>query len=58
MKKLTPEQAKAQGYKPLTNAFSLPPEQWMVDQLFAQLKRANAEGVLVATRNGAEVWKR
>jgi hypothetical protein len=45
---LTPkQQAKSDGYRPLTTAYKLPGEQWMLDNILADMKRANANIVFV-----------
>jgi hypothetical protein len=55
----TKQQAKADGYRPMTTAYKLPSEQWMLDNILADMKRANAEIVFVGeNQNSIEIWKK
>jgi hypothetical protein len=61
MKTITKQQAKADGYRPLTIAYSLPQEEWMLNNVVADMRRANIEFVLVAEptlETEVEVWKK
>jgi hypothetical protein len=57
---LTPkQQAKSDGYRPLTTAYKLPGEQWMFDNILADMKRANADIVFVGEdQQSVEIWKK
>jgi hypothetical protein len=57
---LTPkQQAKADGYRPLTTAYKLPGEQWMLDNTLEDMKRANTEIVFVGEdQQSVEIWKK
>jgi len=57
MKTITKQQAKAEGYRPLTTAYTLPQEEWMINNIVADLQRANIKFVFVAESTGVEVWK-
>jgi hypothetical protein len=58
--KLTPkQQAQADGYRPLTTAYKLPGKQWMLDNILADMKRANADIVFVGEdQQSVEIWKK
>jgi hypothetical protein len=57
---LTPkQQAKSDGYRPLTTAYKLPGEQWMLDNILSDMKRANADIVFVGEdQQSVEIWKK
>ena len=57
MKTITKQQAKAEGYRPLTTAYTLPQEEWMLNNILADLQRGNINHALVAQSEGVEVWK-
>ena len=61
MKTITKQQAKAEGYRHLTTAYTLPQEEWMIklmiNNIVADLQRANINFVFVAESTGVEVWK-
>ena len=50
--------AKAQGYRPLTNDYDLPKEQWMLNNVLADMERGNIDAVVVSGSSGVEVWRR
>ena len=49
--------ATAAGYRALTSRYYLPREQWMLDGVLADLRRAGVNHVLVRDRLGVEVWR-
>jgi len=57
---LTPNQlATSDGYSPLTTAYKLPGEQWMLDNILSDMKRANADIVFVGEdQQSVEIWKK
>ena len=57
---LTPTQkAKSDGYRPLTTAYKLPGEQWMLNNILADMKRANTDIVFVGEdQKSVEIWKK
>jgi len=57
---LTPkQQAKSDGYRPFTTTYKLPGEQWMLDNILADMKRANADIVFVGEdQQLVEIWKK
>jgi len=57
MKTITKEQAKAEGYRPLTTAYTLPQEEWMLNNIVADLRRGNINFALVA-EDDVRVWNR
>ena len=55
----TKHQAKSDGYRPMTTAYKLPGEQWMLDNLLEDMRRANADIVFVGEHhNSVEIWKK
>ncbi|MFA9263001.1 MAG: hypothetical protein ACEQSB_06685 [Undibacterium sp.] len=58
MKTMSEKDAKANGYRPLTTSYQLPKEQWMLDNVLADMKRGNIDTVLVPDAVGVEVWRR
>ena len=58
MNTTTIEKAKAAGYRPLTTGYILPSEQWMLDNVLADMSRAGADIVLVQIRKETEVWRK
>lgn len=50
--------AKAAGYRTLTTRYYLPREQWMLDGVLADMKRANVDHVVVREPGGVSVWRR
>lgn len=52
------KEAEAAGYRALTSRYSLPREQWMLDGVLADMRRANVNHVLVKDRLGVAVWRR
>lgn len=57
-------QAKEDGYRPLTIGYELPEEQWMLDNVLADMKRGNVDTRLVPISSGSktievvEVWRK
>ena len=58
MKTLTPRQAKAVGFRALTNPYELPREQGMLHNVQADLRRGCIPHVLVRQKPGLAVWRR
>jgi len=58
METITKQQAKAEGYRPLTTAYTLPQEEWMLNNIVADLRHGNINFALVAESTGVEVWKK
>ena len=55
----TKQQAKSDGYRPMTTAYKLPGEQWMLDNVLEDMRRANADIVFVGeNHNSIEIWKK
>lgn len=55
----TKQQAKSDGYRPMTTAYKLPAEQWMLDNILVDMKRANAHIVFVGEdQQSVEIWKK
>jgi hypothetical protein len=55
----TKQQAKSDGYRPLTTAYNLPGEQWMFDNILEDMKRANTDIVFVGEdQQSVEIWKK
>jgi len=54
---MTKENALKQGYRALTTGYKLPNEQWMLDNVLADMKRGGIDAVLVDD-NGIEVWRK
>ena len=55
----TKQQAKSDGYRPMTTAYKLPGEQWMLDNLLEDMRRANTDIVFVGeNHNLIEIWKK
>ena len=55
----TKHQAKSDGYRPMTTAYKLPGEQWMLDNVLEDMRRANADIVFVGeNHNLIEIWKK
>ena len=52
------KQAEARGYRALTTKYYLPREQWMLDGVLADMRRANVDHVLVREPGGMSVWRR
>jgi hypothetical protein len=50
--------AKAAGYRALTSGYRLPEQQWMLDGVLADMRRAKVDHVVVRDRRGASVWRR
>jgi hypothetical protein len=55
----TKQKAKADGYRPLTTAYKLPAEQWMLDNILEDMKHANTDIVFVGeNQQSVEIWKK
>ena len=55
----TKHQAKSDGYRPMTTAYKLPSEQWMLDNILEDMRRANADIVFVGQdQQSVEIWKK
>lgn len=57
MNLITPKEARAMGYKPLTTGYALPTEKWMLDNVLADMARAKIEVALIDGFEGPEVWR-
>jgi hypothetical protein len=57
MKTITKQQAEAEGYRPMTTAYRLPQEEWMLNNVVADMRRGKINFVFVAESTGVEVWK-
>jgi len=57
MTTMTKDNALKQGYRPMTTGYNLPKEQWMLDNVLADMKRGEIDAVLVDD-NGIEVWRK
>ena len=55
--RLSAMEAKAAGYRPLTNPYKLPQEQPMLDRVLADMRRAHIDHVLVKMETGLAVWR-
>ena len=55
---LNRREAEAGGYRALTSRYCLPREQWMLDGVLGDMKRANVNHVLVREGVGVSVWRR
>jgi len=51
-------EARAAGYRALTNPYQLPGEQRMLDNVLADLRRGKIAHVLVKRPGGVTVWRR
>ena len=55
----TKHQAKSDGYRPMTTAYKLPGEQWMLDNILEDMRHANADIVFVGeNQHSVEIWKK
>ena len=52
------KEASASGYWGLTMPYRLPDEQWMLDNVLADMRRKDIEHVLVKEGSGVAVWRR
>jgi hypothetical protein len=57
MKTMNRREAKAAGYRALTSRYELPREQWMLDAVLADMRRAKVNHVVVRDRLGLSVWR-
>jgi len=55
---MTIEYAEQNGFVPLTNAYKLPREKWMMDNVISDAQRNNKEVCLIPTNEGVEVWQK
>ena len=53
-----PAEAKAAGFWPLTIFYMLPSEQWMMENVIADLTRAGTGHLLVGHPQAPEVWRK
>ena len=58
IKEMSVQAAEECGCRPLTTAYYLPSEQWMLDKVLADMQRGNIEAVLVPDGGGVEVWRK
>lgn len=65
MKITKPEAAETEGYHTMTHPYKLPDEQWMLDNVLADMKSGGIDCIVVDTtelysndRPGVEVWRR
>jgi hypothetical protein len=57
MNTMNRREATAAGYRALTSRYELPREQWMLDAVLADMRRANVNHVVVKDRLGLSVWR-
>jgi hypothetical protein len=57
MKTMNRREATAAGYHALTSRYELPREQWMLDAVLTDMRRANVNHVVVKDRLGLSVWR-
>lgn len=55
---LTEKQAEALKYYRLTEAYTLPGEQWMVDNVCADMVRGGIDHAVVPHAGGCTVWRK
>jgi len=55
---VNPKEAKASGYRALTNNYHLPREQGMLDNVLADMRRGNISHCVVMANGGVAVWRR
>ena len=55
---ITEEAANALRYTRLTNPYTLPGEQWMVDNVCADMRRGGIDHAIVRDRNTVTVWRK
>jgi hypothetical protein len=58
MQTITPGQARRSGYRPITTGYRLPQEQWMLDNVIADMRRGGIDHQLVDGEIGPEVWRK
>jgi hypothetical protein len=51
---MTPEQATQKGYAAMTRPYNLPSEQWMLDNVMADMARGHLDAIIVDD----EVWRK
>jgi len=50
--------ATSAGYRPLTTAYHLPQEQWMLSNVIRDMRHAGIDFAVVQTSSGVEVWRK
>src|SRR5262245_38156275 len=55
---ITMNEARAAGYRALTNNYQLPEEQGMLEGVLADMRRGRIDHVLVKRRGGVSVWRK
>lgn len=56
---ITVKDAKEYGYRAMTQPYVLPQEQWMLDNVIGDMKRAGADYALVEVKvEQVEVWRK
>lgn len=53
----TTKEARSRGLVPLTTAYTLPDEQWMINAVIHDMQRGQTEHAVVHAALGAEVWR-
>jgi hypothetical protein len=53
---MTAQEAREKGYRPLTTKY-IPKEQWMLENVLADMRRGGIDHVLVEQDGGVEVWR-
>jgi hypothetical protein len=51
---MTPEEATKQGYVSITRAYTIPSQQWMLDNVMADMARGALDAIIVDD----EVWRK
>jgi hypothetical protein len=57
MNLLNAKKAKKAGYRPLTRAYRVPDERWMLDRVRLDMLRGSIDHVLVRENGGTSVWR-
>lgn len=55
---MTKKEARNNGYRPLTIAYQLPHEGWMLDNVLDDMRRGKIDSVVVTVQGGVELWRR
>ena len=55
---MTQEQAHASGYRALTTGYKLPKNEWVVQDVEADMARGSIDCVRVDTADGVEIWRK
>lgn len=58
MNYITPDEATKTGYRALTVGYELPLEQWLLNNVLADMRRGRIDHVLVESEYGIEVWRK